>query len=77
MEGQMEAQKTYEFVTEGMSCGNCVKHVTKAIQGVDPQADVQIDLTQQMVRVKSAQASKTLESAMEEAGYPVLESKQG
>ncbi len=66
----------YEFITEGMSCNNCVKHVTKAIQGVDPQAEVKIELALQRVSVKSEQPQHAFEKAMEEAGYPVRQSKR-
>ncbi len=61
----------YEFITEGMTCNNCVKHVTRALKQADPAADVQIDLAQQRVRVKSEQSQQLLERAMEDAGYPV------
>jgi len=64
----------YEFITEGMSCNNCVKHVTKALKEADPAAEVQIDLSQQRVRVKSEQSQQVLERAMEDAGYPVRQS---
>ena len=66
----------YEFITEGMSCNNCVKHVTKALKEADPSADVQVDLSQQRVRVKSEQSQQVLERAMEDAGYPVRQSKR-
>ena len=32
------------FQVEGMSCDHCVQSVTKAVQAVEPQAKVTIDL---------------------------------
>ena len=34
----------YQLQVENMSCGHCVNAVTKAVQSVDPQAQVQIEL---------------------------------
>ena len=43
----------YQLQVENMSCGHCVGSVTKAVQGVDPQAQVQIDLASKRVTVES------------------------
>ena len=32
------------FNVQGMTCNMCVKHVTKAVQAVEPNADVKVDL---------------------------------
>ena len=33
----------YQLQVENMTCGHCVSAVTKAVQSVDPQAQVQIE----------------------------------
>lgn len=62
----------YELQVEGMSCGHCVNAVTKSVQAVDAAAKVDIDLSQQKVRIDSSAALDTLKAAIVDAGYPVL-----
>ena len=38
------------FDVEKMSCENCAKHVTKAVQGVEPGAQVQVELSRGKVK---------------------------
>jgi copper chaperone len=59
------------FTVTGMTCGHCEKAVTRAIQQVDPQAQVQIDRVQNRVEVDSAQPRDTLAHAIAEEGYAV------
>ena len=62
----------YELQVEGMSCGHCVSTVTRSVQGVDASAKVDVDLTQQKVRVTSSAKLDDIRSAISDAGYPVL-----
>lgn len=64
----------YELQVEGMSCGHCVNAVTKAVQGVDATAKVDVDLAQQKVRVNSGADLEAIKTAVIDAGYPVLQS---
>ncbi len=59
------------FSVEGMSCGNCVSAVTRAVQQVDAAASVQVDLSTQTVAVTSGAATDAVKAAIEQAGYPV------
>ena len=43
-----------QFHIENMTCGGCVRSVTKAIQSVDPAAEVSADPGTHKVEVKSA-----------------------
>lgn len=61
----------YQLQVENMSCGHCVGSVTKAVQGVDPAAQVQIDLTSKRVTVESSAELGAISAAIVEAGYPV------
>jgi copper chaperone len=61
-----------ELKVEGMSCGHCVQSVTKAVQGVDPAAKVDVDLTSQRVTIDSAAETSLVKAAIEEAGYEVV-----
>nr|WP_295770165.1 heavy-metal-associated domain-containing protein [Rhodoferax sp.] len=60
------------FTVTGMTCGHCEKAVTRALQQLDPQAQVQIDRAQDRVQVESTQSRETLAQAIAEEGYVVL-----
>ena len=64
----------YQLQVENMTCGHCVSAVTKAVQSVDPQAQVQIELEEKSVRVGSDKALDAIRAAIAEAGYPVSKS---
>jgi copper chaperone len=59
------------FNVQGMTCGHCEKAVTQAIKRVDPQAEVKIDRTQNLVQVESAKDHDELSKAIAEEGYAV------
>jgi copper chaperone len=59
------------FDVQGMSCNHCAKAVTKAVQQLDPQAQVQVDLAGQKVEVESTQPRQAIANAIAEEGYAV------
>ena len=59
------------FTVLGMTCGHCEKAVSRAITGVDPQAEVKIDRTINRVEVVTDQAREVLIKAIVEEGYAV------
>lgn len=61
----------YQFQVAGMSCGHCVRAVEEAVQGVDAQAQVKVELAQGQVQVESTQPREALAAAITEAGYTV------
>lgn len=67
--------KMYELTVEDMTCKHCVGRVTKAIQGVDSGAAVDIDLPSGKVRIDSKAELERIAQAIDEAGYPVKEKK--
>ncbi|MET3494030.1 heavy-metal-associated domain-containing protein [Variovorax boronicumulans] len=60
-----------KFQVSGMSCGHCVNAVQNAVQAVDPEAQVTVDLETGHVDVLSEQPRKDLVAAIENAGYAV------
>lgn len=60
-----------KLLVTGMSCMNCVKHVEKALQGVDGVAQVKVDLGSGTAAIQhDARASlASLVAAVEEEGY--------
>lgn len=59
------------FTVTGMTCGHCEKAVTRALQQIDPQAQVQIDRAQNHVQVESTHSRESLAKAIAEEGYAV------
>ncbi len=59
-----------QFHIENMECGGCARSVTKAVEGVDPAAKVEIDLPQRNITVTSSQPADAFEGALAEAGFP-------
>ena len=59
------------FDVQGMTCNHCAKAVTKAVQQLDPQAQVQIDLAGKKVEVESTQARQAIAQAIADEGYQV------
>ena len=58
-----------QFHIENMTCGGCVRSVTKAIQSVDPAAEVSADPSTHKVDVKSVAPRDRLVAALTEVGY--------
>ena len=58
-----------ELTIPSMTCGHCVKTVTRTVQQVDPAAQVEIDLPQHRVRIGSALAPHAFDAALAEEGY--------
>jgi copper chaperone len=52
-----------------MSCGHCVKAVTQAVQEIDPQAKVDVNLGSKLVQVDSVAPQQKIIEALAEAGY--------
>lgn len=59
-----------EFNIPQMSCGHCVKAVTEAVQEVDAQAKVDVNLASKKVNIESGASRDKLVQALGEAGYP-------
>jgi copper chaperone len=54
----------------GMNCGGCLRAVTRAIQTLDPQAQVGADLEARTIRVASNKSQASLLIALSNGGYP-------
>ncbi|OOY26645.1 heavy metal transport/detoxification protein [Thioclava sp. L04-15] len=58
-----------QFHIETMTCGGCARGVTKAIQSVDPAAEVQADPPARLVEVKTNAPREALAAALTAAGF--------
>lgn len=57
------------FNVQGMTCGHCVKAVTRAVQEQDAAAKVEVDLAARQVRVQSDLAQEQILTAIRDEGY--------
>ena len=53
----------------GMTCGGCVTAVTRAIERLDPKAQVSVDLASGKLSVDGAVTRDAVQGAVEEAGF--------
>lgn len=58
------------FDVNDMTCGHCVGAITRAIQRVDPAAEVSVELANRRVAIRAQVADgAALQAAIQEAGY--------
>lgn len=62
---------TLELTVGGMSCQHCVRAVTQAVQTLDPQASVSVDLPTGKVSVGSTASLEQVKAAIAAEGYDV------
>lgn len=60
-----------KYQIDNMTCGGCVRKVTKAIQTVDASAEIITDPAQRSVEIASTKPTELFVEALAEAGYPV------
>lgn len=61
-----------KFRIENMTCGGCARSVTRAIQKLDPGAEVQIDVEGRLVEVRSGKAPGDFAEALAAVGFPAV-----
>lgn len=61
--------KTTTFTVTGMTCGNCVHHVTEAVKGVAGVTDAQVSLESNSAKVQGDFDETKIIAAIEEEGY--------
>lgn len=63
-------ENTMQFHIENMTCGGCVRGVTRAIQAVDPNAKIKADPPSRKLEVSTTATQEQIEAALNEAGFP-------
>jgi copper ion binding protein len=61
--------KTMTFDVRGMTCDNCVQHVTKAVREVVGVREVKVELASNSAKVDGDFDEKQIIEAIEEEGY--------
>jgi copper chaperone len=59
----------YQFNVPDMTCGHCVRTITKAVKAQDPNARIEILLAEHLVKVESALSKEQIGQRISEAGY--------
>ena len=59
------------FTVTGMTCGHCEAAVKRAVEAIDPAAEVTADRTQNRVEVQSDLPRESLAKVIAEEGYTV------
>jgi copper chaperone len=62
----------YELKVEGITCGGCAASVKRALQALDSNAKVDVDLPTKTVKVETAAQLDAVKHAVEDAGYDVV-----
>jgi copper chaperone len=57
------------FSVGNMTCGGCVRSITKAIQMADPKATVTADLEARRVAVETSLGAAEVHAVLAKAGY--------
>ncbi|RYG59190.1 copper chaperone [bacterium] len=66
--------QTIQLKVSGMTCGACVSHVSKALQGVAGVQSAVVDMASGMARVGGENLSAfALVASVEEEGYSAIE----
>ena len=62
----------YTYAVENISCQKCVQRITEAVESLDPDAEVEVDLETKQVFVESKQPAALVQEQISAAGYPAL-----
>lgn len=60
------------FHIQNMACGGCARGVTTAVQSVDPEAGIEIDLSTRFIDLQSAKPGTAFITALETAGFTAV-----
>jgi len=62
---------TLQFKVPNMACSACSETITKAIQAVDPTANIEADPKTKLVNIETQAAENAIKEAVTAAGYTV------
>lgn len=60
------------LAVDGMTCGHCVRAITRAVQALDPAAQVAVDLAARRVDVQAELPVQQVVASIVAAGYPTV-----
>jgi copper chaperone len=62
---------SFRITVPDMACGACADTITRAVQEIDPAANVDTNLDSKAVKISSSVNHETLTQAIKKAGYTV------
>lgn len=60
---------TFEIQVKDMTCGHCVQTITKAVQSVNPAAQVHADVATHSVKINGEVDQAAVLAAISDAGF--------
>lgn len=61
-----------EITVKGMTCGGCVRSVTNALKTLDQNAQVEVTLETQNIKISTTKNENEVKEAIEDAGFDVI-----
>lgn len=61
-----------EITVKGMTCGGCVRSVTNALKNLDQNAQVEVTLETQNIKLQTTKTEGEVKEAIEDAGFDVI-----
>lgn len=61
-----------EITVKGMTCGGCVRSVTNALMNMDQNAQVEITLETQNIKLQTTKSENQVKEVIEDAGFDVI-----
>lgn len=58
-----------QFQIDDMTCGSCVRHVNRAIAGIDPNAKIEADAVARRISVATTAGADAVIRALADDGY--------
>jgi copper chaperone len=62
---------TLQLKVPNMACSACANTITKAVQNIDPSANIQADTQTKLVKIETVKSESIIRDAIAKAGYPV------
>ena len=61
---------TLQLKVPKMACSACVNTIAKAVQSIDPAANVEADPKTKLVKIQTVKSESAIREAIADAGYP-------
>ena len=61
---------TLQLKVPKMACSACVNTIAKAVQSIDPAANVEADPKTKLVKIQTVKSESAIREAIADVGYP-------
>ena len=61
-----------KILSEGMSCKNCVAHVTEALEELNDAKNIEVNLEEKYAVVETNESDDLVKEKVEDMGYDVI-----